>query len=51
MTTQNIHQIERMQSDVVFLVPIDRKVKEFTKHLSSENLPVYYYRYRYTIKI
>merc|ERR1712150_83043 len=26
---------------------IDRKVKEFTKHLSSENLPVYYYRYRH----
>ena len=47
LTMNNIHQIEKMQTDTVFLVPIDRNVKEFTKQLSKDEIPVYYFRYRY----
>ena len=46
LTIDNIHQIEKMQSDMTFLVPMDLKVKEFAKHMSLENIPVYYFRYR-----
>merc|ERR1719270_3091310 len=51
LTLENIHQLEKMLSDCTFLVPIDRKVQEFTKHLTPENLPVYYYRYRHKGKV
>ena len=49
LTLDNIHQLEKMLTDTVFLVPIDRKVKTFAEQLSIENLPVYYYRYRYVL--
>ena len=46
LTMNNIHQIEKMQTDTVFLVPIDRNVKKFAKQLSKDEIPVYYFRYR-----
>ena len=45
-TVDNINQIEKMFTDLNFLVPIDRKVKDFARHLIQEGLPIYYYNYR-----
>ena len=49
LTLDNIHQLEKMLTDTVFLVPIDRKIKTFAKQLSTDDIPVYYYRYRYVL--
>ena len=46
LTMNNIYHIEKMLTDTAFLVPMDRKVKEFTKQLSKDEIPVYYFRYR-----